>query len=103
MKNRTNKSSSYLNKSFCLITLGCPKNQVDSEVLAGQLSGQGIKLVEEPDEADVILINTCGFIEQAKQESIQAILEALQYKREPHKPEVYVWGCLSARYLRKTP
>jgi ribosomal protein S12 methylthiotransferase len=98
VKNRTNKSSSYLNKSFCLITLGCPKNQVDSEVLAGQLSGQGIKLVEEPDEADVILINTCGFIEQAKQESIQAILEALQYKREPHKPEVYVWGCLSARY-----
>jgi ribosomal protein S12 methylthiotransferase len=98
VKNRTNKSSSYLNKSFCLITLGCPKNQVDSEVLAGQLSEQGINLLEEPGEADVILINTCGFIEQAKEESIQAILEALEYKKQPHKPEVYVWGCLSARY-----
>ena len=93
-----NTDHSYLHKSFCLITLGCPKNQVDSEILAGQLCGQGMKLVKEPDEADVIFINTCGFIEQAKQESIQTILEALQYKQRPRRPEVYVWGCLSERY-----
>ncbi|MBN2102771.1 30S ribosomal protein S12 methylthiotransferase RimO [bacterium] len=88
----------YQDKRFCLITLGCPKNQVDSEVLAGQLTMHGIQLVDDAKDADVILINTCGFIEDAKQESIDAILEAIQFKSRFNKKEVYVWGCLSQRY-----
>jgi len=87
----------YQNKSFCLITLGCPKNQVDSEVLAGQLTAHGMHAVDEAEQADVILINTCGFIEDAKQESIDTILEAIAVKAHHHQ-ELYVWGCLAQRY-----
>ena len=68
-------------KNISLITLGCPKNQVDSEVMAGVLSGNGFNLASQPEEADVILINTCGFIKSAKQESIDRILEILELKK----------------------
>jgi len=88
----------YQNKRFCLVTLGCPKNQVDSGILAGQLAEQGIRLVNEAENADVILINTCGFIEDAKQESINAVLEAIRFKSGFNRKEVYVWGCLAQRY-----
>lgn len=81
-----------------MVTLGCPKNQVDSEVMAGQLMKGGMTLVGNMEEADVILINTCGFIEEAKKESIASILEAVSLKENGRDKKVYVWGCLSERY-----
>ncbi len=85
-------------KRVALITLGCPKNQADSGILGGQLRDDGIILVDDAGEADAILINTCGFIEDAKAESIETILDALRYKEDDPNKKVYVWGCLSERY-----
>jgi ribosomal protein S12 methylthiotransferase len=85
-------------KKCSIITLGCPKNQVDSEVLAGELTRQGLELVRNAKEADAVFINTCGFIEDAKKESIDAILRAVENKKRSKNQKVYVWGCLSERY-----
>ena len=85
-------------RRVAMVTLGCPKNQVDSEVLAGQLMKGGMTLVGDMEEADMILINTCGFIEKAKKESISSILEAVSLKENGRDKKVYVWGCLSERY-----
>ncbi len=79
-------------------TLGCSKNTYDSEILIGQLRHCGARLVNEPDQADAIIINTCGFITAAKQESIDAILEAEQLKQARRGKKVIVCGCLSQRY-----
>jgi ribosomal protein S12 methylthiotransferase len=79
-------------------TLGCPKNRVDSEVMLGQLSGAGFRLVPAPAEADVIVVNTCGFIESAKEESISAIVELADQKREGRCKKLVVAGCLTQRY-----
>ena len=95
------RSGKIVPQKVALITLGCPKNEVDSEVLAGELVRGGIRLTERAEDADVILINTCGFIEDAKKESIEVILEALSLKGSDGRPEVYVWGCLSERYKGK--
>ena len=85
-------------KKIYIATLGCAKNLVDSEVLGGQLTVNQFQLIEKPDDADILIINTCGFIEDAKDESIQAILEAVQYKKENPTKKVLVAGCLSQRY-----
>ena len=90
-------------KKVFISTLGCSKNQVDSDVLSGQLKENDFDLVDNANESDVIVVNTCGFIESAKEESIDAILEAVELKKKT-KQEVIVAGCLSARYqdeLRK--
>jgi hypothetical protein len=63
------------------VSLGCPKNLVDSEVMMGQLAARGHELTPHPDEADVLVVNTCSFIDPAKQESIDTILEMAEYKR----------------------
>jgi ribosomal protein S12 methylthiotransferase len=91
-KSKTNKVN--------LITLGCSKNQVDSEVLLTQLRGNGIDAVHEAnsDDAQVVIINTCGFIDNAKQESIDTILRYVDAKNEGVVEKVYVTGCLSQRY-----
>ncbi len=82
------------------ITLGCPKNQVDSEIMMGNLHHS--RIVERAEEADTIVINTCGFIESAKQESIDTILGAIRLKetsaKQGHCKRVIVTGCLSERY-----
>ena len=88
-------------KKVLLITLGCPKNDVDSDILGGILKTHGFQLVDSSEEADIIIINTCGFIESAKQESIDTILEAVEIKKIKHDLKVYVWGCLSERYKQK--
>lgn len=85
-------------KKVTLVTLGCPKNEVDSEVVAGELARQGLLLVDDAEEADVVLINTCGFIEAAKRESIDAILSAVELKKSDPRKRIAVWGCLSERY-----
>ncbi len=81
-----------------LITLGCSKNTVDSERLLNQLRANNLKLEEDPNKADTIIINTCGFIEAAKRESIDTILNAVALKNEGKITKVIVAGCLSERY-----
>jgi ribosomal protein S12 methylthiotransferase len=83
-----------------IVTLGCSKNVVDSEVLLTQLRGNGIETVHESgsDDSNVVIINTCGFIDNAKQESIDTILRYVDAKDEGVVDKVYVTGCLSQRY-----
>ncbi|MBM3176386.1 MAG: 30S ribosomal protein S12 methylthiotransferase RimO [Bacteroidetes bacterium] len=87
-------------KKVNLITLGCSKNQVDSEVLLTQLRGNGIDADHESlkEDAQIVIINTCGFIDNAKQESIDTILRYADAKSEGLVEKVYVTGCLSQRY-----
>lgn len=80
------------------MSLGCPKNLVDSEVMMGQLAEAGYQITNSADEADTVVVNTCGFIESAKQESIDAILEATSLKAEGKAKRVVVAGCLVERY-----
>ncbi|MCE5188203.1 MAG: 30S ribosomal protein S12 methylthiotransferase RimO [Eubacteriales bacterium] len=84
-----------------VISLGCAKNQVDTERMLGLLTGAGHGLTNDPAEADILIVNTCGFIESAKQESINAILEMAQYKNSGRCKRLVVTGCLSERYRRE--
>lgn len=95
MKTKGNKKT-----KVNIVTLGCSKNLVDSEVLLTQLRGNGINAVHESsdDDASVVVINTCGFIDNAKQESIDTILRYVDAKEEGIVDKVYVTGCLSQRY-----
>jgi len=88
-------------KKISLVTLGCPKNLTDSEVLAGGLRSAAVEFVDDPEEAEAIIINTCGFIDAAKQESIDAILSAVKLKQQGRCDQVFVTGCLSQRYGRE--
>ncbi|HVZ55689.1 MAG TPA: 30S ribosomal protein S12 methylthiotransferase RimO [Chitinophagaceae bacterium] len=83
-----------------IITLGCSKNMVDSEVLSGQLQANEIQVVHENTRRDhnIVIVNTCGFIEKAKEESIQTILDQVSLKQQGKLEKVYVTGCLSQRY-----
>ena len=81
-----------------VISLGCAKNQVDTERMLGLLTQSGHTISNDPAEADVLIVNTCGFIESAKQESINAILEMAQYKQGGKCSRLVVTGCLSERY-----
>jgi ribosomal protein S12 methylthiotransferase len=81
-----------------MVSLGCPKNQVDAEQMLGVLSGSGFEITSDQSEADVIVVNTCGFIESAKEESIEAILDAAKMKDRGRCAKVIVTGCLAQRY-----
>lgn len=83
-----------------IITLGCSKNMVDSEVLSGQLQANEINVVHESTKKDhnIVIVNTCGFIEKAKEESINTILDQVALKQKGKLDKVYVTGCLSHRY-----
>jgi len=83
---------------IALISLGCPKNQVDADRMCRALLEAGHTTTADPTEADVIIVNTCGFIESAKQEAIDSILEAVELKKGGHPPKVVVTGCLAERY-----
>ena len=89
------------------ISLGCPKNQVDSELMIQKLSAAGFEMIDTPFGADVVIINTCGFIEAAKQEAIENILEMAQYKEDGEVGRILVIGCMAERYreeiLREMP
>ena len=85
-------------KKVGFVSLGCPKNLVDSEVMMGQLAGAGYEITNNAEEADTIVVNTCGFIESAKAESVGAILEATRLKHEGKTQRVIVAGCLVERY-----
>ncbi|NBP71014.1 MAG: 30S ribosomal protein S12 methylthiotransferase RimO, partial [Cytophagia bacterium] len=94
------KTKGIKNTKVNIVTLGCSKNVVDSEVLLTQLRGNGIDVTHEAnnDDASVVVINTCGFIDNAKQESIDTILRYVDAKEEGIVDKVYVTGCLSQRY-----
>ncbi|MFN6136672.1 MAG: 30S ribosomal protein S12 methylthiotransferase RimO [Bacteroidota bacterium] len=81
-----------------ILTLGCSKNTVDSETLAGHLKANAMELAADLDDADTLVINTCGFIDQAKEESVNAILEAARLRSEGKLKKLVVAGCLSERY-----
>lgn len=85
-------------KKVGFVSLGCPKNLVDSEVMMGTLEQAGWEITNSADDADTVVVNTCGFIESAKQESIDAILEATGLKAEGKAKRVVVAGCLVERY-----
>jgi ribosomal protein S12 methylthiotransferase len=95
------KAATPARRKVYFVSLGCPKNQVDTEVMLGVVEGGGHQLVEHADDADMLVVNTCGFIDAAKEESIDTILELAAIKKSagegPHKTLV-VAGCLSQRY-----
>ncbi len=80
------------------VSLGCPKNLVDSEVMLGTLTTQGYSITPNKDEADVLVVNTCGFIDSAKQESIDTIMEMAELKTQGNCKKLVVAGCLAERY-----
>ena len=80
------------------VSLGCPKNLVDSEVMMGQLAARGHELTPNPGDADVLVVNTCSFIDPAKQESIDTILEMAEYKKTGRARKLVVAGCLVERF-----
>ncbi len=81
-----------------MVSLGCPKNQMDAELMLGRLRDAGIELTAESGLADVVIVNTCGFIEEAKKESIENILEFAQLKKEGQIRKIIVTGCMAERY-----
>ncbi len=90
--------NNHLNKKVFIISLGCPKNQVDSEFQLGLLLRQGYEITQEPKEAGVLLINTCAFIRSAVEESIDTILELASFKESGRAWALVVTGCLPQRY-----
>src|ERR1700733_3246587 len=80
------------------VSLGCPKNLVDSEVMMGILARQGYELTPRADDAEVLIVNTCSFIESAQKESVDAILEMAEYKKFGSAKKIIVAGCLVERY-----
>jgi tRNA A37 methylthiotransferase MiaB len=86
---------------IALESLGCSKNLVDAEIMMGILNRKGYKLVGDFEEADIILVNTCGFIESAKQESIDTILDLAQLKETGNLKLLIVTGCLAQRYANE--
>lgn len=94
------KNKSIKPNKVNIITLGCSKNLVDSEVLSGQLNANAIDVVHENKKLDhnIVVVNTCGFIDKAKEESINTILDQVELKRRGKLDKVFVTGCLSERY-----
>src|SRR3954451_20279528 len=84
-------------RSLAFVSLGCPKNTVDSERMLGKLTQDGFALTPDADGADVVVVNTCGFIEPARQESLAVIREMLELKKQGRVGAVVVAGCLAER------
>lgn len=85
-------------KKVYFVSLGCPKNQVDTEVMVGLVHAGGHRVVDSAEDADTLVVNTCGFIEAAKEESVDTILELAEVKRSAGDKKLVVAGCLSQRY-----
>ena len=81
-----------------MISLGCAKALVDSEILLGGLRQENFQIIKEPEEADTIIVNTCGFLDMAREESIETILQAAKLKKSGNLKQLVVMGCLSERY-----
>lgn len=87
-----------MSKKVAIVSLGCPKNQVDAEMMLKKLSDAGYTIVGEADKADIVIVNTCGFIEDAKKEAIDSILEMADLKDDGYIEKILVTGCLAQRY-----
>lgn len=87
-----------ISRKVGMISLGCPKNQVDGEALLAKLKKAGYEIVNNIEDSDVMIVNTCGFIEQAKKEAIDTILEVAEYKNAGLISAIVVTGCLAERY-----
>jgi len=96
-KRSKSRDNGQAKATYAFVSLGCPKNLVDSERMLGLLQLDGYRLVDNPDGADFVVVNTCGFIERARQESFAAIDEMLQLKRQGRTKGVIVSGCLAER------
>jgi len=92
------KSSQPTAPTVGFVSLGCPKNLVDSEVMMGLLDRGGARLTSRPEDAEILVVNTCSFIDTAKQESVDTILEMARFKTEGHAKKLIVAGCLVERY-----
>src|SRR6187431_732799 len=84
--------------SVAMVTLGCARNEVDSEELAGRLEAGGFVLVEDPADADTVVVNTCGFVESAKKDSVDTLLAAADLKETGRTQAVVAVGCMAERY-----
>src|SRR4051812_49762495 len=84
--------------TVAMVTLGCARNEVDSEELAGRLEAGGFRLVEDPASAGTVVVNTCGFVEAAKKDSVDTLLEAADLKQSGSTRSVVAVGCLAERY-----
>ncbi|WP_343047894.1 30S ribosomal protein S12 methylthiotransferase RimO [Nocardioides daedukensis] len=84
--------------SVSMVTLGCARNEVDSEELAGRLEADGFRLVDDPEDADTVVVNTCGFVEAAKKDSVDTLLAASDLKADGRARAVVAVGCLAERY-----
>ena len=100
-RNKKNKPKNHRPITIGLYSLGCTKNLVDSEVLLGDLLSSGSFALSHPAEAEIMIVNTCGFIDRAKDESIDAILNAAEYKQSGSCQTLMVIGCLAERYNEK--
>ncbi len=89
-----------MKETVCLVSLGCPKNLVDSEVILGLLSKEGHALTTDPSKSEIIIVNTCSFIQEATREAIETILQLARYKNKGHCRLLIVSGCLPQRYGR---
>ena len=90
--------SNGISSKVGIVSLGCPKNLVDSEIMLGRLKDAGFRIVDEAEDADVLIINTCTFIEDAKKESLDVIFQAVELKEEGRIKAIVVAGCLVQRY-----
>ena len=84
-----------------MVSLGCPKNQMDAELMLASLEQAGYEITADSGYADVVIVNTCGFIADAKAESIENILEFAQLKKEKQIKKIIVTGCLAQRYQQE--
>lgn len=85
-------------RRVALVSLGCPKNQVDSELILGRLRAEGYEIVDDPAGADTLVVNTCAFIDKARAESVEALVDAVEWKKEKRGRQVVAAGCLVQRY-----
>ena len=98
MSNPVSESSSCSKKRVYLETLGCSKNRVDSEIMLASLQNQGYELTMTPDSAEVIIVNTCAFLTEASEESINRILDLSDFKSSGNCEKIVATGCLTQRY-----
>src|SRR6267378_1329910 len=94
----TDPSAGTPRKKVGFVSLGCPKNLVDSEVMMGMLTQAGAQLTQHAEDADILVVNTCSFIESAQQESVNTILEMASYKNSGRARKLVVAGCLVERF-----
>jgi ribosomal protein S12 methylthiotransferase len=94
-------NSPNFTKKVCLVSLGCPKNLVDAEMMLGFLKKDGFELTIQPEVAEVLVVNTCGFVEDSKKESIDKLLELAEYKKTANCEILVATGCLTQRYSKQ--